>query len=66
MKPQLNTYVLRIELARANMKPVQLAEKVGISRQRLHWMVKNKNASNQAVINRIAKVLGVSMGDLIQ
>jgi len=48
------------------MKPVQLAEKVGISRQRLHWMVKNKNASNQAVVDRIAKVLGVSMGDLIQ
>lgn len=65
MKKKLNTYRLRIELAKADLKPHEFAKLVGISRQRLHYMVSKQAASNPAIVDKMEDSLGLNRGSLV-
>jgi len=54
---QLNDLQIRMELARLNRNQAWLAEQIGVSRQYLNWMVRNRKV-NRRRIRQIASVFG--------
>ena len=60
---KLNTLKLRVRLAELDKPKAWLAREIGISRQYMHHIIKCKKVNH---IQKIASVLGIDAGDLVE
>jgi hypothetical protein len=63
MREELDTYRLRVELAKINRSRQWLAEKIGYTRQYVYYLVKNKSIKH---VEKMANALGLDPKDLIK
>ena len=57
---------LKVERARHDMTQEQLAERIGVSRQTINSMEKNKYVPSTVLALRLSEVFGLSVNDLFQ
>ena len=61
----INTTKFEIALAESGLSMGELAERAGLSRQRIHTILNSKKATPQAV-GKVARGLGVKVTEIIE